>query len=65
MRRCPLIHATVHDAGEPGSVTRRIVLPEPPIAVVSPLESVIHGWWRRAGGYPVGRVFGTRIGTAG
>lgn len=59
MNRSPTIYATVHDAGDPGAVTRRIVLPRPPVAVVSPLEAVIHGWWHRSGGYPVGRVFAT------
>lgn len=39
----------------------RVVLPAPPVAVVSGIESIINGWWYRSGGYPVGRVFGTLI----
>lgn len=64
MTRQRVIYATAHDAGYPGSVTHRVVLHQLPIAVVSPIESVIHGWWLQSGGYPVGRIFGTRINSA-
>jgi len=38
-----------------------VVLDRPPVAMVSGLESIMGGWWLRAGGYPVGRIFGTFI----
>lgn len=39
----------------------RVLLPAPPVATVSAVESIMGGWWLRSGGYPVGRVFGTLI----
>ena len=55
----PRLLATRHEATANGIKVERVVLHEPPVAVVSELESVILGWWYRAGGYPVGRTFGT------
>lgn len=61
-RSPPYIVALRHEAIAYGFKVERVVLDEPPVAVVSPLESVILGWWYRAGGYPVGRTFGTPLG---
>lgn len=57
--RQPVIHATRHQAGRECLHLSRVVLDDPPIAVVTPMEAIIHGWWLRSPGYPVGRRFGT------
>lgn len=57
----PVIYATRHQAGHECLHLSRVVLDEPPIAVVTPMEAIIHGWWLRSPGYPVGRRFGTAI----
>lgn len=51
--------ATVHLSPASGINISRAELPFPPVAVVPRLDSIIAGWWYRAGGYPVGRLFGT------
>ena len=35
------------------------MLAAPPIAMVSEVEAIFGGWWRRSGGYPAGSLFGT------
>lgn len=57
----PRILATRHEAVWGEMRITRVALAEPPVAVVSELESVVAGWWYRAGGYPVGRRFGTLL----
>jgi hypothetical protein len=58
----PRIIATRHQASRDGIVIERVVLDEPPVAVVSDVESVMGLWWLRSGGYPVGRLFCTWAG---
>lgn len=53
--------ATVHVADRERLRVERVVLDRPPVATVSEVEAVMHGWWYRAGGYPVGRRFGTAV----
>lgn len=55
------IVATRHEHTLHGIVVGPLVLDKPPMAVVSPLESIVYGWWYQAGGYPVGREFGWRL----
>lgn len=55
------IMASQHCATPDGLKHARVMLEHPPVAVVSPVESIMGGWWYRAGGYPVGRIFGTFI----
>jgi len=38
-----------------------VVIAGPPVAVLDGVQSIIGSWWSRAGGYPVGRRFGTVI----
>jgi hypothetical protein len=44
-----------------GVLVTRVLLPAPPVATVSAVESIMGGWWLRSGGYPVGRVFSSFI----
>lgn len=60
-RSSPRIVATLHEASRDGISVTRVALDRPPVAVVSEVESIILGWWYRAGGYPVGRTFGTSM----
>ncbi|MBK8161498.1 MAG: hypothetical protein IPK59_23045 [Rhodospirillaceae bacterium] len=57
----PRILATQHVAVHDGIRLTLVVLDRPPVAVVSDVESIMNGWWYRAGGYPIGRIFGTLI----
>lgn len=57
----PRILAIQHVAVVDGIRLTPVVLDRPPVAVVSDVESIMGGWWYRAGGYPVGRIFGTFI----
>lgn len=59
MRSAPRILAVQHVAAIDGIRLTQVVLDRPPVAVVSDVESIMNGWWYRAGGYPVGRIFGT------
>lgn len=38
-----------------------VCIDAPPVAVVSDVEEIMARWWLRAGGYPVGRIFATRL----
>ncbi len=60
--RAALIPAIRHEERHNGVHLTRIVLDKPPIAVVPELDSVMGGWWYRAGGYPPGEVFATWLG---
>lgn len=62
MTRVIGITATCHKSTEDGYEQHRVMLDRPPVARVSLVESIMVGWWRRSGGYPVGRVFGTAVG---
>lgn len=53
--------ATVHVADRERLRVERVVLERPPVARVSEVEAVMHGWWYRSGGYPVGHQFGTAV----
>lgn len=55
------IRATRHEADRGAVRCEVVTLDRPPVAVVSDIESIMGGWWYRAGGYPVGRVFGTAL----
>ena len=66
MNHAPRILATRHLAVVDGIRLTSVALEAPPVAVVSDVESIMHGWWFRAGGYPAGRVFGiTLVGASG
>ena len=54
--------ATRHVASRDGLQVERVLLDVAPVAVVSEVDSLFGGWWRRAGGYAPGRDFGTRMG---
>ncbi len=56
----PRIIATRHDSGgwQQRLKLERVALDAPPVAVVSEVESIMGGWWFRAGGYLVGQMFG-------
>lgn len=56
------IVATRHEAAPDGIRITRELLERPPVAVVPELDSVIGGWWYRAGGYSVGLRTGTPLG---
>ena len=60
--RPPRIVATRHESHRDGVVIERVVLDHPPVAIVPEIDSVIGCWWYRAGGYPIGRDFGTSCG---
>lgn len=48
-KRRPHIVATRHTSNPFGEIkVERVLLAAPPVAVVSPIESVVGGWWRRA-----------------
>lgn len=34
-----------------------VTLEAPPVATPSPVEAIMHRWWQRADGYPVGKRF--------
>lgn len=36
-----------------------VIIDAPPVAVIDGAQLIMARWWHRAGGYPVGRVFGT------
>ncbi len=63
----PIVARFVHWHDHGGSAdtgefrTTRITLDAPPVPAVSKLESIMHGWWLRSPGYPVGRMTGTPI----
>lgn len=38
-----------------------VALASPPIASASKVETVVHSWWMRAGGYRSGRIFGSAL----
>ena len=44
-----------------GRREQRVRLDAAPIAVVTPMEAIMHGWWLRSAAYPVGRVFATAM----
>lgn len=50
-------HGGSADTGE--FRTTRIPLAAPPVATVSPVESIMHRWWLHSPAYPVGRMSGT------
>lgn len=54
--------ATRHEGCQKGVQVTRVVLDRPPVAEVPELDSVMGGWWYRAGGYATGEVFATWLG---
>jgi len=56
------IVATRHEETQTGVRITKIVLDAPPVAHVPEVDSIVGGWWYRAGGYPVGRDYRARIG---
>ncbi len=57
-RRPVRIIATRHEETSAGVRVSRVLLDEPPVAYLPAVDSVLGGWWFRAGGYPVGRDYG-------
>ncbi len=62
MTRPPLRLVALRQSQPFDTIHRQLVcLEAPPVAVVSQVEALMASWWQRAGGYPVGRRFGTVI----
>jgi hypothetical protein len=59
--RLPRIVATrvKCDLGGHSITIERVALSAPPVASMTFVDALFGNWWFRAGGYPVGALFGT------
>lgn len=59
----PGIRATRHVANYQGEfAVSKVVISAPPVACADMVDVIFGSWWLMAGGYPVGRQFGTEAG---